>query len=272
MKPFLKFLNEIKQSICCFVTIYFRFKSHESQSSEIYPRNISFRTFILLILIILSFTPRLPAQKYDVKFHHITIEDGLSQSSIFSILQCSKGFMWFGTEDGLDRYDGYEFKIYRNEPENPNSLSYNYVKVIYEDSAGVLWIGTYGGGLDKFNRETDQFTHYMSVANDSNSLSNNFVNSICEDKAGTLWIGTEDGLNKFDSRNERFICYRADPSDSNNLSDNKVTSIYEDRKGVLWVGTENGLNKLIPGEKKGISSDLYPLSNRFPQSPYLEQQ
>ena len=251
MKPFLKFLNEIKQSICCFVTIYFRFKSHESQSSEIYPRNISFRTFILLILIILSFTPRLPAQKYDVKFHHITIEDGLSQSSIFSILQCSKGFMWFGTEDGLDRYDGYEFKIYRNEPENPNSLSYNYVKVIYEDSAGVLWIGTYGGGLDKFNRETDQFTHYMSVANDSNSLSNNFVNSICEDKAGTLWIGTEDGLNKFDSRNERFICYRADPSDSNNLSDNKVTSIYEDRKGVLWVGTENGLNKLIPGEKKG---------------------
>ncbi len=90
-----------------------------------------------------------------LKFEHISIEQGLSQSTVFCILQDSKGFMWFGTEDGLDRYDGYSFKVYRHDPDNPNSINDNYVMSIYEDRSGFLWIGTLSG-LDRFDRKTER--------------------------------------------------------------------------------------------------------------------
>ena len=168
------------------------------------------------------------------RFERISVEQGLSQSTVFSTLQDSRGIMWFGTQDGLNKYDGYSFTIYKHEPGNPNSLSDNWVWTIHEDHLGALWIGTLSGGLDRLvlseaegsDRELDQFTHYPSDPDDPHSLSDNEVLSIYEDRAGLLWIGTRGGLDLFDRKNESFTHYRNDPDDPDTLSSNAVLSLY----------------------------------------------
>ncbi|MDQ1350629.1 MAG: hypothetical protein QG657_931 [Acidobacteriota bacterium] len=175
-----------------------------------------------------------------IQFDHLSLEDGLSQSIIECIMQDSQGFMWFGTEDGLNKYDGYKFTVVRQIPNNLNSLSHNYVLSIYEDRSGVFWIGTFHGGLNKFDVKTGKFTHYTRRHGDPTSLSNNVVRAICEDREGTLWFATDEGLNRFDRQKGAFTVYRNIPGDPNSLSNNGVQVIYEDRSGVLWAGTNGG--------------------------------
>jgi len=122
-------------------------------------------------------------------------------------------------------------------------LSHNNVWSIYEDKSATLWIGTWGEGLNKFDRQKEQFRHYKHDANDPNSLSNNYVFSIYEDRSATLWIGTRVGVNKFDRQKEQFSHYKHDANDPNSLSNNYVVSIYEDKSATLWIGTSGGLNK-----------------------------
>ena len=119
-----------------------------------------------------------------VQFERISLEQGLSQSVVNTILQDSMGFMWFGTQDGLNRYDGYDFKVYKNDPDNPGSISNNYVTAIYEDQSGALWVGTSGGGLNQFDRESEQFLRFVGNSDDKNSISSNFGNTIYEDSRG----------------------------------------------------------------------------------------
>ncbi len=180
-----------------------------------------------------------------IRFDRISIEEGLSQSVITTIFQDSQGFMWFGTQDGLNRYDGYEFKIFKQDVENPYGLTADFILSIFEDSAGALWIGTNGGGLNKFDRETEQFTPYFNDPTDPDSLSSNFVNEVYEDHEGTLWIGTDGGgLNQLDRETGRFIHFQNDPENPQSLGANTVTAIYEDSEGILWIGTnEGGLNR-----------------------------
>ena len=180
-----------------------------------------------------------------IRFDRISIEAGLSQSVITTIYQDNQGFMWFGTQDGLNRYDGYEFKVFKQDPENPYSLSSDFILSIFEDKSGTLWIGTNGGGLNMFNRETEQFTPYLNDPSDPDSLSSNFVSEIFEDHEGTLWIGTiGGGLDQMDRERGRFIHYQNDPEDPKSLGANNVTSIYEDSEGTLWIGTNpGGLNR-----------------------------
>ena len=173
-----------------------------------------------------------------LRFEHISIEEGLSQSTVFFILQDSQGFMWFGTEDGLNKYDGYDFTIYRHDPENPSSLSGNWITALVEDDLGRLWIGTSDGGLSRFDRTLDYFIHYRNDPQDPDSLSDDNVTAIYQDLEGVLWIGTGGGgLDRFDQENERFVHYQHNPDDPNSLSSNAVTAIYGDREGILWIGT-----------------------------------
>ena len=135
--------------------------------------------FYKIIFILLFFLVGiLQAQDKKIVFDRIMIDDGLSQSSVYSILQDKKGFMWIGTEDGLNKYDGYSFTIYRSDPENPFSLSNNFIKTIAKDQAGVLWIGTYGGGLNKYNQDNDHFISYQQTLRDSNCIISNHINSL----------------------------------------------------------------------------------------------
>jgi PAS domain S-box-containing protein len=189
-------------------------------------------SLILVCLCGLFVATPVHAQVPPPRFTHLTSEQGLSHDVVRCILQDSQGFMWFGTLDGLNRYDGYTFTIYRHRRSDPGSLSHNAVTALYEDRAGTLWIGT-AMGLDSFAGDAASFTHHLAVAEQ--------VGAIYEDAAGTLWIGTEgSGLFRYDRADGQFIQYTHDPADPHSLSDDDVIAISEDGSGTLWVGTTYG--------------------------------
>jgi len=147
-----------------------------------------------------------------IKFERIGLEQGLSQIAIYCALQDRQGFMWFGTENGLNQYDGYKFTVYKNDPQDSTSISDSWITSLFEDHTGTLWIGTPSGGLNRFDRDKEQFTRFNNDPNNPHSLSNSTVNVIYEDRAGTLWIGADRGLNKFDREKEQFIRFDYDPN------------------------------------------------------------
>ena len=178
-----------------------------------------------------------------VKFTHLKNTDGLSQSTVNSILKDKYGFMWFGTEDGLNRYDGYKFKVYRNNPNDPTSIRSNYIQAIYQDKLGNIWVGTLGS-LCLYNRKSDSFSTFEVDEKDPSSISNKSVTSIFEDKQGNLWVGTSWNLNLVDRKTKKVKRFASIENDPYTLSSNSILSINEDSKNNLWVGTMNGLNLL----------------------------
>lgn len=178
-----------------------------------------------------------------INFEHFALEQGLSQNTIQCILQDRKGFIWFGTQDGLNKYDGYGFTVYEHDSQKPGSLSDNWIEVIYEERPGKLWIGTRRGGLNQFDPATETFKHYQYDPRNPHSLSDNNILAIAEDHRGVLWIGTAKGLNRFDRTLEKFERYQYDRTNPKSASHNWVRSLYEDRTGVLWIGTERGLKQ-----------------------------
>ncbi len=200
-------------------------------------------TMVLLLLMLAAnvFAGTNADQKPE--FRQISIEQGVSYSVVSDIVQDTKGFMWIGTFNGLNRYDGYRVTTYYHDPENPYSLSYSHITVLYRDRLGILWVGALAGGLNRFDPATEHFIRYQHDPENSHSLGHNVVLSIYEDRAGTLWIGTEGGLNRFDRTTGQFTRYQHDPANSQSMSHNTVQSLYEDRAGVLWVGTQSGLNR-----------------------------
>ncbi|MBI9043814.1 MAG: hypothetical protein JEZ06_04970 [Anaerolineaceae bacterium] len=181
-----------------------------------------------------------------IYFREISVEQGLSQSVVACIIQDSRGFIWIGTEDGLNRFDGYEFKIYKHDPDDKRSISNNFIYDIYEDSSGMIWIAT-EMGLNLFDPREEVFIRYLHDAEIKDSLSHNRVSKILESKNGTIWVGTNGGgLNRFEPQTEKFSFYKNIPGDSKSLSDNMVEDLYEDSRGILWIATRNGLNRLDP--------------------------
>ena len=138
-----------------------------------------------------------------VQFEHLSIEDGLSQNAGLAIFQDSRGYLWIGTQDGLNRYDGYTFKIFKHDPDDPNSISHNSILAIAEDKDGSLWIGTWGGGLNRYDPSTEKFTRYLNDPNDPSSLSDGTITSIKQDSKGSLWVATLGGLGSIQPRNKR---------------------------------------------------------------------
>ncbi len=182
-------------------------------------------------------------------FDNLSVEDGLSQSTVFCILQDRKGFIWFGTEDGVNKYDGYSFTVYKHNPEDPNSLSSNWIQAMLEDDSGMLWFGTRDGGLNRYDRNLDQFTHFRNDPRDPSSLNDDEITSLYQDQDGKIWIGTgSGGLEMFDPETARFTHYQHDPEDPQSLSDDSILSIHQTVDGTLWIGTNgSGLNSFDPG-------------------------
>lgn len=183
------------------------------------------------------------AQQADIRFDFLTPSDGLSQSTVQSILQDRDGYMWFGTQDGLNKYDGYNITVYRTDPDTPRSLSNNDIRVIYEDRKGDLWIGTQAGGLNRYNRATDDFIVFSGDPEKWQTLSDNTVWAIHEDSHGIFWVGTAYGLNIMDRDSKTFLRLFSEEDNPQTLSHNQINTIYEDSEGTIWVGTVNGLNK-----------------------------
>ncbi|MCP4726231.1 MAG: GHKL domain-containing protein, partial [bacterium] len=199
------------------------------------------------------------------RFEHISTEQNLSQNTVKSIFQDRRGTLWFGTQDGSNRYAGYTIKHFFHDPENPNSLSSNFIMSICEDNSGDLWIGTMDG-LNRLNRETEGFTSYSNDPENSRSINHNIILIVHKDKGGDLWIGTMAGLNRMvksideETGNEvvNFIRFEHEPDNLNSLSHSQITSICNSSSNpnILWIGTADGLDKLILNidEKTGPES------------------
>jgi ligand-binding sensor domain-containing protein/signal transduction histidine kinase/DNA-binding response OmpR family regulator len=200
------------------------------------------------------------AQVEPLRFDNFTLENGLSNNIIHCIFQDSRGWIWVGTSQGLNRFDGYKFTVFKNNPNNPKSLLGSLVRVIFEDKDSNLWIGTENGGLNKFDREKENFTRYFG--NDSSSsLFGNSVNSIVQDNLGKLWVGTEKGLIQMEPASGKVLAYYNHDQNTNSLSNNTVRVLHWDKKGVLWIGTPDGLDCFDPVTKK-FQHVLLPYNNR----------
>lgn len=200
---------------------------------------------VCLIIIIILFAIRtFVFAQGNCGFYRISCEEEAPTDTITGILQDSKNFIWVATFNGLFRYDGYKCTAFRHDPTKPGTISGIDVNCLCLDKEGVLWVGTYQYGLNRFHWETETFTHYKSNKKDSQSLSHDGVSVIYDDQKGYLWIGTLDGgLNRFDRKTGKFQRFQHDPDNQNSLSNNYVTSIFQDSPGGLWIGTENGLNR-----------------------------
>jgi ligand-binding sensor domain-containing protein/signal transduction histidine kinase len=191
----------------------------------------------------------------DLTFVKAQVAQGNNLGLIAGITQDKQGFLWLATHSGLHRYDGYELVTHVNNRFDTNSLADNRLECITADRNGVIWVGVWASGLDRFDPKTGEYTHFRHDPEDPNSLSDDLVTSVLEDRDGNLWVGTHRGVNLFHPETGTFTRYQHDPEDPTSISDNKVRSLYQDRQGTIWVGTgspweskpeEGGLNRFDP--------------------------
>ena len=198
----------------------------------------------MLVLMAAVAIPANAGDSRSVRFRHLSQNDGLSQSFVFSIIQDRQGFMWFGTQEGLNRFDGFEYTVFSHDLADPTSISDESIRTMIEDRSGTLWIGTDAGGLSKYDAARESFINYLHDPEDTNSIAGNKVRVIYEDRAGYLWIGTDGtGLDRFDPQSETFEHYRHDPSNKATLGGAHVWSVLQHSDGTLWVSTDRGLSK-----------------------------
>lgn len=232
------------------------------------------RCIILLIISVSWFTGNHATAQDKVlpvrylKFDPLTINEGLSQGMVNAILQDQYGFMWFGTKDGLNRYDGYNFIVYRHDAADPSSISDNYVTQIFEDSQHRLWIGTAGQGVDLFDRRTEKFKHFRRVAGDNKTLTDDRIIRIQEDKEGRIWIGTVNGISRITIENingadqfsvkqihlDTLEIFKRQPGFA--LDETFSSNMFIDSKGVVWISTSGRLLNIITSDKDDKITEL----------------
>jgi signal transduction histidine kinase/ligand-binding sensor domain-containing protein/HPt (histidine-containing phosphotransfer) domain-containing protein/BarA-like signal transduction histidine kinase len=178
------------------------------------------------------------AENSQYSFDHFSRDQGLSQASVQALYHDKQGFIWAGTTDGLNRFDGYQFTVYRSNSDKFDSLSNNNVLSITQDSNENLWFGTVSG-LNRFNKSTESFTTFLHDNKQNNSLSNNMVQTLTADKFGSVWVGTKNGLNKFNGESFTLFSHQ---SEENNALRNNILAILEDSNNDLWLGTQGGLS------------------------------
>jgi diguanylate cyclase (GGDEF)-like protein len=203
-------------------------------------------TAILLwiVTILYWFPANLRADQENIRFQRIALEQGLSQETILAAYQDKEGYMWFGTQEGLNRFDGYQFKVFTNNSRQASSLSSDWIYVINETDDGQLWVGTILG-VNVFDKATQTFEHFRHDPLSPNSLSNDIVHSIVKDSSGTMWVGTDSGLNKYNTETNDFTRYSGIGAVKD--KEDKISAIAEDISGALWIGTVgNGLFRFDP--------------------------
>jgi len=191
----------------------------------------------------------------DIHFTQVDPPKGSAWGGVRGMSQDPQGYLWIATSNGLYKYDGHQYTAYLNDPFNPNSVARNRLESIFADRNGIIWIGTFGSGLDRFDPITNKFTHYQHQPGNQNSLADNRITAIIADHEGIIWLGTFNGVDEFDPRTGLFKHFVHNDKDPNSISNNQVRVIYEDRQGTIWVGTgspfppetpigEGGLNKV----------------------------
>ncbi len=217
---------------------------NETHSKQSIPR-WGITLFLLSELILIAPATRIFAQPSSPLFDRITADQGLPSSVVNSIIQDQFGFMWFATMEGLCRYDGYDMKVFQNDPGDSTSLSDKTAWSVFEDSKGWLWVATFKGGLNRFDRVTERFTRFVSKEHDSTTIPSNSVLSLYEDSRGTFWVGTYGGgLCILDRVTGLVTRMQLDKGRPLSPRDAYIRSIFEYPDGKLWIGTAQALFKL----------------------------
>ncbi len=204
----------------------------------------------MLIFVLLIFISPLFSQEYQIKFDHLTIDQGLSHSKVNCIYQDSRGFLWFGTNEGLNRYDGYDFTVFQKEPNQDEGLSANLIRCIIEDRNGLMWIGTEAGGVNIYDRKKNAFHHFKSDSASDLRISDNDVNWIVEDNHGYIWLGTGRGIDRIDLTALEVKNYLLHP-ETKQPELNEVSVMYIEDSGKFWIGTfSSGLILFNPENDK----------------------
>lgn len=196
------------------------------------------KTFLFLLTFAMSAAA---AEVPHIEFSHLSVEDGLSQNTAMSIIQDEYGFMWFGTEDGLNRYDGYQFKVFKNIPGDSTSLHNNFITALCKDSTGQIWIGTLRG-ICRYNPVTQEFYRYDHL----DDLQETYVNDLFVDDFGRVWIGTDGiGFGYIDPATDEYHSFKK-TVENGGLLHNNVYEIYQDHTGVFWIGSQLGFQQFDP--------------------------
>ncbi|MEO7493606.1 MAG: two-component regulator propeller domain-containing protein, partial [Massilia sp.] len=221
---------------------------------------------LLALLVLLDGAPAFASPARTLRFDHLSVEHGLAQESVLDIVQDADGFMWFGSQTGLSRFDGYRVTVYRNEIGRSTSLANNWVRVLHVDRRGRLWVGT-DGGLDLFEPDSGHFIHFVPNEPDMRGSGNRHIRAIVDDGAHGLWLATGDGLQHFDMERKVFTPFHHVPADSSSLADDQLNALALDASGRLWVGTASGLDSLARGAS---SFEHHPLARTGPGERSVE--
>lgn len=221
-------------------------------------RPFAFIVFLIVFTVFLQVFRGFSSERA-IKVKLFDIESGLSQSGVNALLIDSYGFLWAGTQDGLNRYDGYVFKVFKNNPIDSTSLSNNNINSICEDSNGDLWIATFNG-LSVFKRSEEKFINYYHDPLKPQTISSNRIFYVYKDKSNTIWIKTLESLDKYNPETDSFTRYPHFSDPFSFASDNNDFAIYEDSKARLWVGTKDGL--LLFDRSLGMFKRFYNTTNQ----------
>jgi len=210
---------------------------------------------ILLVFVILL--QNIYAQDNAISFKKYSISDGLSQSSVLNFFKDSKGFLWLCTQDGLNRYDGFDFKIYKNSPNNEQTLSGNYIQqIMLEDNDGNLWLEIQGGFLNKFNPKTEKVTRYFINERMGQNMMEVMFTMMFQDSNNNIWLLSENGVHKYNPDKDNFTQYFSETEENTSISNNIISEFFEDNENNLWFLTRNGIIKYIP-ETDNFKKYLY---------------
>jgi ligand-binding sensor domain-containing protein/serine phosphatase RsbU (regulator of sigma subunit) len=212
------------------------------------------RVNFFIVFLFFSFSVDILSQSHII-FNNLTINDGLSQSSVTCILQDKNGFMWFGTQDGLNRYDGYDIKIFKNIPGDSTSLTDNFIFSLIEDQSGTLYVETQSGTFHRYDPGTESFKIVNEESLNSAGAKVNSVGAKLRELSGIIWtggLGKGTGLERFNTKSGKKTVFKHNSSDQSSLSDDKVYSIFRDRSGNLWIGTFGGLDRFDEQAEKFI--------------------
>ena len=197
---------------------------------------------LCMVLLLLPF-PAHAQNSGVIGFRRLSVDDGLSQSTVNCITQDRQGFLWFGTQDGLNKYDGYSFQIFRKVPGDTNSLSDNYVTTLLADTRGQLWVGTYSGGVNRVDPDRGMIRRYPLRSDSLVFRGSRSVMAIAEDSSGAIWVATwGGGLDRLDQQTGAWTHCRHEPGHDSVTTGERATSVIVDRQGQLWVGTWDGLH------------------------------
>lgn len=177
-----------------------------------------------------------------LKYEVLGLQQGLSQSSALTMVQDNFGFIWVGTQDGLNRYDGYGFRVFRHSRKDSTSIIDNHISSLHLDKENLLWVGTDKTGVSCFNPATQTFTNFYPDKSLSDALSSGSINHITNDKEDNIWFGTDHGLSMFNKKTRRFTNFTSEKDNPNSIISNFVSKVLYDEAGYIWACTGRGVS------------------------------